>query len=122
LNWQWIADKQAAESHGERGGSSEILEHFKMVQKQTAVYVKKNQAINQTVFRSLVNSMEYALLHRELGPALPLDEIGKLVDKSLLEYTQLKVQQPILDFQELKLRILWAAWGPRKPKCIWLLL
>jgi hypothetical protein len=74
------------------------------------------QYLSHAVFQSTVDYLAHAVLHPALYQQADTIRIQKIVDKTLQAYNQQKNTQTALEYQKLKLKLLWAAYGEKDSK------
>lgn len=73
----------------------------------------KNQYLGQVTYRAGVSYMAHALSHPELYRSENPKHLEKVVNRCLEAYLGQKTRPPLLDYQGVKLKILWSAYSAR---------
>lgn len=107
LTYNQLADLH---SPSEPGKAAELM---RQALEWTDSYTDSNPAFGSTAFRATANYLAHGLLYPQAYGGANGDLIQKLMEKSLKAYDQQKVAQPLLDYQRLKLEILWAVYATR---------
>jgi hypothetical protein len=93
---------------------SRAIEHMNGALKLTADFGDDGQFVSPTVFRSLTNYLAHGLLHREAyAQSVSAKDVRETVTKCIAAYDSQKIEQPMLDFQKLKLQVLWAMYSAK---------
>jgi hypothetical protein len=71
------------------------------------------QYLSHAVYQASVSALAHALLHPEVYRGADWPELPQVVDKSVEAYAAQKDTQPVLDYQKLKLQMLWAAYSAK---------
>lgn len=74
---------------------------------------ESDQYLSHAVYRTSVAYLSHALLHAPLYAGQDAARIKKIIDKCTKAYEMQKGPVPMLDYQKLKLAMLWAAYDSR---------
>ncbi len=74
-----------------------------------AEYGTSDGFTSHAVFRTLVNYLSFGVLNPRI-PSPTSDHVRNLVTQTIQAYDEQKISQVVLDYQKLKIQILWAAY------------
>jgi hypothetical protein len=106
-NLLWLAQLQTP------GELPAAVNDMKEALKQAAAFGETGQYLGAAVFHTTVDYLAHGLLHPEAYGKENHQVIEQTVAKILQAYGKQKLEQPVLDFQKLKLEILWQAYRSR---------
>jgi hypothetical protein len=72
-----------------------------------------NQYLSNAVYRTGISYLAHALLHPQLYAREDTQRIAKIVERCTQAYEMQKGPTPLLDYQKLKLAMLWTAYNSR---------
>ena len=101
------ARAQVAELESKRGRHEAAARSLQDALRLAIEYGDTEQYLGQITYRTAVNYLAHAILHREVYAKLETKAIAKLVSKCREAFEAQKVSEPVLDAQSLRLQILW---------------
>ncbi len=97
---------QIAEIESVRGESARAAEEMREALRLTSEFGETGQYIGKLVYRTAANFLAHAVLYPDVYKQDDVERVSGFVDNCIAAYEAQKVSDPVLDMQNLKLRIL----------------